>query len=69
MITVLCLGAAKFGWRHEEMVWEMPLKTQLLYIREKMRMESDKVAWTLQDKELIDKLEERKKKYGKPIRS
>lgn len=43
------------------MVWLMPLKTQLLYIREKMRLDSDKVAWTLQDKEMIDNLDKRKK--------
>lgn len=49
------------------MVWEMPIKTQLLYIREKMRLESDTVAWTLQDKEMIDKMEERKHKHAEPI--
>ena len=42
------------------MVWEIPLKAQLLYIREKARLDSDKVAWTLQDKEMIDNMERNK---------
>lgn len=66
MINVICLGAAKFGWSHEEMVWEIPLKAQLLYIREKARLDSDKVCWTLQDKEMIDNMEQRKKEDANP---
>ena len=42
------------------MVWEIPLKAQLLYIREKARLDSDKVCWTLQDKEMIDNMERNK---------
>lgn len=54
MTTIAYLASADFNWQLEYTVWECPLTSLLLMIRQKLFLHNEKQI-TLSDKEMMDK--------------